>query len=131
MKNITLSIINQFTKLEIVRFVKEKLLAQNVRSVSDDDDTCMYRGPKGRKCAVGHLISDDEYDEEMESSLIGSHRFGKFKISPDRRALLAQLQDIHDTHSPENWAEDFAEFEAAYKALEETEKRVNQSEKQS
>jgi len=114
-KDITLSTINQFTKLEIIAFVREKLLAQNVRSVSDDDDMCMYRGPKGRKCAIGHLISDDEYDEKMESSSVNWYHFRRFEISPDRRALLAQLQDIHDTHSPENWAEYFAELEAHYK----------------
>lgn len=27
---------------------------------------CLYRGPNGTKCAVGHLIPDDVYTEEMD-----------------------------------------------------------------
>lgn len=28
---------------------------------------CMYRGPEGTKCGIGHLIPDDVYDPAMES----------------------------------------------------------------
>lgn len=27
---------------------------------------CLYRGPDGKKCAVGHLIDDAHYTEELE-----------------------------------------------------------------
>jgi hypothetical protein len=30
--------------------------------------TCRYRGYDGRKCAIGHLISDEEYSIDLEGS---------------------------------------------------------------
>lgn len=32
--------------------------------------SCRYRGPDGLKCAVGHLIKDEYYSEEMEGKSI-------------------------------------------------------------
>jgi len=110
MKDITLSTINEFSRLEIVLFVKEKLLAQNARSVSFDG-RCRYRGENGLKCAVGHCITDDEYDEKMELTTINSVFFNKFNIARGRRALLNALQDIHDIHNPAIWRDLFEELE--------------------
>lgn len=126
MKDITLSTINQFTKLEIIAFVREKLLAQNMQSIkySGTSSKCMYRGPNGLKCAVGHLIADDEYGEFMEACTINSSCFDKFEISRDRRGLLTRLQDIHDTRDPGHWIKDFAVVEADYVWMEENEKEV-------
>jgi hypothetical protein len=55
----------------------------------------MYRGPNGLKCAVGHLISDDDYNPLFEGApaldlpLISAH-FGAY------RKLIQSLQAAHD-----------------------------------
>lgn len=34
------------------------------------DGYCVYRGPNNHKCAVGHLISDEHYNPEMENKIL-------------------------------------------------------------
>ena len=34
---------------------------------SKDDINCLYRGPNGLKCAIGHCIPDERYDREMDN----------------------------------------------------------------
>ena len=77
---------------------------QGKRSV-DDIGRCMYRGPNGCKCAVGHMIPDDKYDSFIEN-LPAAHPSvlqridKKFEISddqtPDERTFLKELQQCHD-----------------------------------
>ena len=60
--------------------------------------SCVYRGPRGLKCAVGCLIRDDEYDRVMENhgvtDLCGRNRLPQ-RLIP-HAALLLDLQDVHD-----------------------------------
>ena len=55
---------------------------------------CSYRGEGGRKCAVGHLIDDDEYLPSMEGKsamdLLGG------PSSNPVHSFVAQLQRAHD-----------------------------------
>lgn len=37
----------------------------------DGDGSCLYRGPEGARCAVGLLIPDDRYTEELEGKVPG------------------------------------------------------------
>lgn len=57
------------TKQEIFNRVVEGLASQgferSMRS-NDPEDICMYRGLEGRKCAAGHLIRDEYYNEGLE-----------------------------------------------------------------
>lgn len=72
----------------------EKMVEQRVPSVNKDG-YCVYRGPNGTKCAVGHLITDDEYSEEMESakaSDVAKH----IERFYDHRFFLQELQHCHD-----------------------------------
>jgi len=55
---------------------------------------CMYRGPNGLKCAVGHLIPDEKYEKDFEfgplynvANAIGLKKFVLF---------LSDLQSVHD-----------------------------------
>ncbi len=60
---------------------------------------CYYRGEGGKKCAMGHLISDEEYSSSMEEI-----SFSKLEnLSPRLEELrnvfsheLTELQWIHD-----------------------------------
>lgn len=81
---------------------------------------CMYRSPDGSKCAVGHLIEDDEYDDDMEHTNI----YGLYDLYflPKRLAghleLLTQLQQAHDNFSShENFLVRYQEYmkEVAYR----------------
>jgi hypothetical protein len=62
------------------------------------DGVCRYRGSRGAKCVVGHLITDEEYLPEMEGKGADTIRL----FLPDRLAeaarsgLLFQMQLAHD-----------------------------------
>jgi hypothetical protein len=61
---------------------------------------CRYRRPSGNKCAVGHLISDDKYDPDMEGTGVTNPRVYKAlgdDISAEDISFLHSLQSCHDT----------------------------------
>jgi hypothetical protein len=81
---------------EIFDTVAKHLAAQGRRSVTRDGESCLYRGPRGRMCAVGKLIRKNEYKRSMEGT-------GVFFLGGDlpRRLrehveLLDDLQSAHD-----------------------------------
>jgi hypothetical protein len=82
--------------------VAEHLLTQKERSEYPVNCACLYRGPKGLKCAAGCLIPDSDYNEEMEgkswSTLVSSG------IIPDtNNYLIGRLQRVHDVFDPIEW----------------------------
>lgn len=90
------------TPQEIFDTVVKHLEAQGGRST--DHLGCLYRGPKGKKCAVGSLISDDDYCPAMERMNVG-RLLPKFSHLPDwmrqNVELLTELQTVHDDGA--NW----------------------------
>lgn len=68
--------------------------------------TCMYRTSDGKKCAVGWLISDQEYTPDMEGSQVGGliarkilpkRLLGKFVEGRyENEILLRDMQYAHD-----------------------------------
>ena len=99
---------------EIFTRVKHHLLTQGVQSVTQSPtgvkNRCLYRGPNGTKCAIGCLISDDQYLIGLEGKPAGRRAItmsieNSLEIDIDARAimLLARLQDLHDTTKPESW----------------------------
>lgn len=91
------------TKQEIYDTVCAHLAKQKTRSMTMD--SCSYRGEDNKSCAVGCLITNDEYDEEMDSiHLITGVReiFERYphvanRIGMDNLPLLGRLQVAHDT----------------------------------
>jgi hypothetical protein len=73
---------------------------------------CVYRHPAGMKCAIGHLISDEEYSLDMEEKSVDVLR--SMSLLPGRLAhtiysgFLSELQDVHDG-SNENEKENLKE----------------------
>lgn len=57
---------------------------------------CMYRGGKGRKCAVGVLISDEDYNPDMERKNVDS-LFSCFP-SVDNGCSIHLLEDMQMFH---------------------------------
>ena len=85
------------TKQEVYDTVCAHLAQQKTRSHLDGQG-CAYRGREGRKCAVGCLISDDEYSPDMECKIVGT--LSCYGELPDRLRpfvhLLRELQKAHD-----------------------------------
>ena len=92
-------------KEQIFSTVKEHLLTQNRRSLSGN--RCMYRGHDNTKCAVGCLITDEQYKPEMEGirvfGLITDHE--ALKPLAEHLHLLTALQDVHDNIAVQDWPE--------------------------
>lgn len=93
------------TAQEIYETVVTHLRKQGCKSVRPADNLnyiCMYRSPDGMKCAVGCLIPDTEYSDNMESKDVRD-LLSLYFLSPERlkeftthKLLLSALQDIHD-----------------------------------
>ena len=83
--------------------VKHMLCAKG-QSINSEGD-CAYRGKHGRKCAIGVLIPDEQYHEEMEKRTV---RYLVQNMHVDALldidlGLLRALQAQHDGTSTRNW----------------------------
>ena len=107
------------TNEEIIRFVTQKMKEQGTMSVAPDSGDCKYRGPNGNKCALGHLIPDEDYHPDMESYSPSGHlytpkaeKLNKYVnenlvIDGDTIPVLRQLQHCHDGAIGDNFFEEF------------------------
>lgn len=83
---------------EVFDFVLGKLREQKVQARNVYNTVCAYRGAGGCKCAVGWLIPDEVYSEQMEGNRVGALALeGGFEEHMD---LLIQLQYAHDAMTP-------------------------------
>lgn len=77
------------------------------KPAQNDKGVCMYRGPNGTKCAVGALIPDEAYSEDMEqnilSVLVEIDEFSAVlpPILLENVTFFQGLQHIHDDEL--NW----------------------------
>lgn len=103
---------------EVIEYVRDFLLNQGKRSVkyiiSDEDEIahkdCRYRGgqEKELRCAIGCLISDENYSNKLEGFTILDQKVidavkksvPNWKIDVE---LLQNIQNIHDCHNPLHW----------------------------
>lgn len=86
------------------------LIEQNEQS--HHNGICVYRGPNGTKCAVGALISDDEYDPLMETKNAAAvcQKFGILTDDLNDQDFLTMMQKtIHDRYDPKLFTS-FSEF---------------------
>lgn len=93
------------TAQEIFDTVAEHLLNQNAKAV-DECGVPMYYAPDGKKCAIGCLIPQELYKEEMEG-LGASNVFDAFRmndiVSGECYNLVDYLQYVHDELDVEKW----------------------------
>lgn len=111
------SLVNEFTRdkdytkeevFEMARFAIRAMLKQGKRSVdSEDKIACRYRGPNGLKCAIGHLIPDDLYDEVDMESNTALYVFHILGLTGDALTYLDSLQSCHDYANDNNFVESF------------------------
>lgn len=87
---------------DIFNHVVDHLRKQGTKSLVNIADMCAYRGDRGTMCAVGALITDDEYHPYFEGNTV-QHILGESlqtnslrdRIVPNLEMLI-QLQNFHD-----------------------------------
>ena len=98
---------------EVFNKVVTHLLTQKKQCV-DAKGECVYRGKSGARCAVGCLIKDEFYSEDLEHngvhSKIVSTALAQSGIDilndSDLYCLLGHLQEIHDAGEHCDWEEE-------------------------
>jgi hypothetical protein len=99
------------TNQEVYTTVRRHLLTQMARSevigYKGYNKRCMYRGPNGRKCAVGCLIPDARYKEDLEDHTTRSLDVQEAAGLTHEQAigLAFDLQTVHDFKDPNEWRE--------------------------
>jgi hypothetical protein len=84
------------TEQEIFDTVVKHLATQG-RRAADDEGRCRYRAPDGAKCAVGCLLTDEEYNPAWEGEVVDNARLPpRFA---DSLAVWGELQSAHDHSS--------------------------------
>jgi hypothetical protein len=107
-------------KRKVFKTIATHMLTQN--EVSEDDYNCLYRTSAGLLCAIGILIDNDNYSEELEShdvhnsavSTAVSRSLGSPPLSSGDRVFLGALQDIHDYSVPPEWRKKLNDFSVSY-----------------
>lgn len=86
--------------------------------ITEELETCVYRGEDGTKCAVGVLIPDDEYNEAFDNAIDGGTSvatLARGNVVPALQGLdvdmLISLQNIHDYEEPRDWKAQLALLE--------------------
>lgn len=81
---------------EIFNKVVKGLASQGFKpSYSRATGKCMYRSHEGLKCAVGHLISDENYDPSFENKSILSSQ-----VAPalEKEGIVTSLLSFHNSN---------------------------------
>lgn len=120
----TIQEVNNKSLQEIFDFVANHLLTQNAKSV-EDSGGCLYRYAH-LKCAVGALISDEDYNcsfERQSLRLLADKKETIFSdMEESRLTFLMYLQAIHDEYEIERWPEELSrlgsDFNLSNKILE-------------
>jgi hypothetical protein len=110
---------------EVFDQVVSHLRAQGKQAVSSDGIGCMYRSPDGLKCAVGCLISDEEYLPQWEGVNLAillnySDRYNFQNVAgrlQPARQLTIDLQRIHDNYNPISWEDAFKDIANKYRLI--------------
>lgn len=90
------------TDQELFDTVASKLLAQG-KPAADSDGICFYRDPNDSdcRCAAGHLVPDEDYDQSWEGNIAINidwfrNHFGS------QLDLIRELQLAHDLAGEDN-----------------------------
>lgn len=94
--------------IEDVKDAFEKIKAAPMFSYVATKMFCMYRGPNGTKCVIGHMIDDESYGEEFEGENVTSinlnaylkNRYGS--LSDTDEGYLHRAQQYHDRIAERN-----------------------------
>jgi hypothetical protein len=108
------------SKQALFDFISNHLLRQGKKS--NDLTSCLYRGPGGRKCAVGCVIPDELYSDAMErkstGQLIVLSASNGYKLPwyiIRYRNFLEEFQAIHDVARISQWKDHLIELGKRHK----------------
>jgi len=81
---------------------------------SEHRGACRYRTKDGLMCAVGCLLTDEEYKRGMEGMGV-EHMQHRYEVLQDLDPpFLAEMQDTHDAYDPTDWEARFASTAVTY-----------------
>lgn len=110
---ITLATLSQATAQDVFDQVVAHLRQQGKKSATADGESCQYRSFDGLKCAAGCLVSDDEYNSEMEGlrwNLLAQTGF----VPIAHVSLIKALQSVHDDTHESRWESSLREVALAF-----------------
>lgn len=85
------------TRQELFNLAYLGLAAQGWKRSYTEEDGCVYRGPDGAKCAIGHCIPDYKYRKYFESNTVNDERvLLAARIAPEDEIFAGNLQAAHD-----------------------------------
>lgn len=89
---------------EVFNIVVTHLLTQGSKAMNSEGG-CVYRANNGSKCAVGCLVSDDEYAYTSIEGLGVRDALKAMDYEPfhENILLLENLQHVHDRVKTESW----------------------------
>lgn len=110
------------TEQTAFNIVKNHLLTQMTKSMGKNnfgDTQCLYRGPNGTKCAIGALITDEEYKriEDKEFQSYGVYVLFSLQLESLKELdsdFLGELQIIHDEYEVTSWKNQLEIFAEKY-----------------
>jgi len=79
------------------RFAVQKVRSHDPAVTEAEGNGCLYRGPDGTKCAVGHLIADADYLPVMEGRGVNSDEV-RGVLKSDEDDFLRFLVDVQVSH---------------------------------
>lgn len=108
-----------FTAQQIFNRVVKHLRKQGHKALGPDG-LCVYLASNGDKCAAGCLISKKEYSRSMEHKVFSYalSLFGPSSLKQKVKGqlnLIASLQNVHDTHHPDDWEKELQKVALMYK----------------
>jgi hypothetical protein len=97
---------------QVFNFIVEKMISSG-KCFDEEEGCCKYRA-NNNKCAVGHIIKDEDYTADFEG-LVVSDRGSLIRDYCSNKGvnlyLLSDLQSTHDRVSMNKWGEITKEFE--------------------
>lgn len=113
------------TQREVFDKVKAHLLQQGcqaVKYIESQKEICRYRAPDGKMCAIGCLIKDEYYSEDLEGHAVTHHLVEQALQDSginvwdgsSMTLMLLDLQVMHDIDRPDVWPEQLDYLELTY-----------------
>lgn len=98
---------NKKQLLETLGVMRDKLMEQGEQSIVTRPfatPMCQYRGDRGLKCAIGHVLADEDYNKSLEDRSVNSiyriknqsMKLNGYKVNDKNIKWLMIAQEIHD-----------------------------------
>jgi len=98
----TLRTMQEIFDISSVHLLRQKKMSTLINPTSHNP-FCAYRGENGLTCALGCLISDEDYRPEMEGRGVSVPIVYEALHTDCDESFLMDLQGCHDDYEPEEW----------------------------